>query len=312
VEASAAEDAMQWYYTVQGQRQGPVDDAGLEDLVRQGVIRDDTYVWREGLAEWQLYGATKPKPMPAPVSPPRPSEQPTAAGTGLGAPPPARPYAAPSRAAPPAAKPAAAGSKSYFFYYPVLRALSDGRVIRTCVVWGLKIGAVVAALAGLLSAFGIVSASQGSGGSGMLGAVLLAVVVLATALCVGQVCWYRAGSVTALGESDYTIIPIASILFRTSGECGVTAFAGIGVGACLFLWLSPAGGLPGMDLRSLPLPISMPASTGFVGGIVVLLYAGLLGVLSLIGGYLAAEWTAVLVDIAGSIHAIRRVAEKAE
>jgi hypothetical protein len=313
VDASAAEDAMQWYYTVQGQRQGPVDDAGLEDLVRQGVIRDDTYVWREGLAEWQLYGAMKPKSTPAPVaaSLPRPIEQPPAGA--LGASPSARPYAAPSHAAlPAAAKPAAADSKRFFFYYPVLRALGDGRVIRTCVVWGLKIGAVAVALGGLLSTFGILSAAQGSGGGAMLGAILLAVVVLATSLCVGQVCWYRSGSVAALGESDYTVIPIASILFRTAGECGATAFAGLGAGACLFLLLSPAGGIPGMDLRSLPLLIAMPASTGLVGGIAVLLYAGLLAFLSLIAGYLAAEWTAVLVDIAGSIHKIRRVAEKAE
>ena len=56
---------MQWFYLVQGQRQGPVDDAALEALVRQGTVRDDTYVWREGLAEWQTYGAVKPKPAPA-------------------------------------------------------------------------------------------------------------------------------------------------------------------------------------------------------------------------------------------------------
>jgi hypothetical protein len=304
---------MQWYYTVQGQRQGPVDDAGLEELVRQGVIRDDTYVWREGLAEWQLYGVAKPKPKPASVTapPPRPIETPTAGAGGLGAPPAgasstARPYAAP----PTTSKPAAA-SKSYFFYYPVLRALGDGRVIRTCVVWGLKIGAFAVVLGGLLSAFGILAASAGSGGSGMLGSVLLAVLLLATALCVGQVWWYRAGSVAALRDADYTIIPMASILFRLMGESGATAFVGIGVGACLFLWLSP-GGLGGADLRSLPLPIALPASTGFVGGVIVLLYSGLLAFFSLISGYLAAEWIGVVVDIAESIHKIRRVAEKAE
>jgi hypothetical protein len=299
---------MQWYYTVQGQRQGPVDDAGLQDLVRQGVIRDETYVWREGLTEWQLYGAVKPKPMPAPApaAPPRPTDNPPAAGGGLGAPPAgqsqaARPYAA--------AKPAGE-SKSYFFYYPILRALADGRVIRTCVVWGLKIGAIAAILGGLLSAFGILTASQGSGAAGMLASVLLAVFLLATSLCVGQVCWYRAGSVAGLRDSDYTVIPMASTLFRTAAECSATSFVGIGVGACLFLWLSPAE-LGAIALRSV-LPIALPAATGFLGGIVVLLYSCFLAALSLIFGYLAAEWIHVLVDIAESIHKIRRVAEKAE
>src|ERR1700677_3209248 len=140
--ASAAEDAMQWYYTVQGQRQGPVDDAGLEDLVRQGVIRDDSYVWREGLAEWQLYSAVKPGP-PAPAPPPKPFDNPPSGAGGLGAPPAAaRPFtpgpnpSAPYVTPPAAVRPAAAESKGYLFYYPVLRALGDGRVIRTCVVWG--------------------------------------------------------------------------------------------------------------------------------------------------------------------------------
>jgi hypothetical protein len=33
---------------------------------------------------------------------------------------------------------------------------------------------------------------------------------------------------------------------------------------------------------------------------------------SLIGGYFAAEWIGVLVDIAGSIHKIRRAVEKTD
>jgi hypothetical protein len=305
---------MQWYYTVQGQRQGPVDDGGLEDLVRQGAVRDDTYVWHEGLAEWQLYGAVKPKPMPAaaPAPPPRPIEPPAsregAGGPGVGTPPAAQPYAPRPYAGPTPVKPAEE-SKIYFFYYPVLRGLERGGVIRTCVVWGLRIGAGAVILGGLLSAFGILSTAQSLGGAGMLGAVLLAVILLVTSLCVAQVCWYRSGSVEALRESDYTLIPITSILFRTGAECGVTGFAGLAVGTCLFLWFSP-GGVGG--LGTLPLPVSLPVTSGFLGGILALLYFGLLALSSLIGGYFAAEWIGVLVDIAGSIHRIRRAVEKTD
>jgi hypothetical protein len=310
--SAAAEDAMQWYYTVQGQRQGPVDDAGLEDLVRQGVIRDDSYVWRGGLAEWQLYSAVKPV-APAPASPPpRPFDNPPSGGGGLGAPPvaarpftpgpnPSTPYVAPA-----SVRPAAAESKAYLFYYPVLRALGDGRVIRTCVVWALKIAAWATALAAVLSIFGVLGAAGGSGAAGMLGAVVPAVVIVATLLCVAQVLWFRAGSIAALHDADYTLIPMASILFRMGGECGATTFAGMGAGVCLFLWLSPGG------LGGLPLPIGLPVAGGFLGGIFVLLYGGLFAFLSLISGYLAAEWTVVLVDIAESIHKIRKIAEKAE
>ncbi|HEY1756830.1 MAG TPA: DUF4339 domain-containing protein [Bryobacteraceae bacterium] len=339
---------MQWYYTIQGQRLGPVDDAGLADLVRQGVILDDTYVWREGLAEWQLYGAVKPTPAPEPVVVPTPAPPPKSvdrpppgaadsATFFLPEPEPAKPEAAkpqpakpePARlepaklepapapraaqpfvAQPAATKPRAAASDSYFFYYRVLRALGDGRVIRACVVWGLKIATFAVILIGLLSAGGILFASQAGGARALPGTLVLSVALLATSLCVAQVCWYRAGSVAALADADYTVIPIASILFRTGGECGATGFCGIGAGMCLFLWLSP-GGLEGMDLRSLPLPIALPGMTGFVGGIVVLLYTSLLAFVSLISGYLAAEWIAVLVDIAESIHKIRKVAEKA-
>ena len=301
---------MQWYYTVQGQRQGPVEETGLEDLVRQGLIRDDTYVWHEGLAEWQLYGAVKPKPMPAaPAAPPRPVEyQPSSVGgPAVGAPPAAQSYAPRPNAAPVTAN--RAESKSYFFYYPVLRGLERGGLIRTCVVWGLKIGAIAVILGGLLSGFGILSTGQALGGAGMLGAVLMALILLGTSLCVAQVCWYRAGSIEALGESDYTLIPITSILFRAGAECGATGFAGLAVGTCLFLWFSP-GGAGGFG--ALPIPVSLPVTTGFLGGVLALLYFGLMALGSLIGGYFAAEWIGVLVDIAASIHKIRRAVEKTD
>jgi uncharacterized RDD family membrane protein YckC len=43
---------MHWYYVSQGQRQGPVEDAELLALERQGSLGGGTYVWAEGMPDW--------------------------------------------------------------------------------------------------------------------------------------------------------------------------------------------------------------------------------------------------------------------
>lgn len=62
---------MKWYYADAGRQVGPVEDAQLDDLVRSGAVRDDTLVWREGMASWQPHsaarGPVKPLPIPAAV-----------------------------------------------------------------------------------------------------------------------------------------------------------------------------------------------------------------------------------------------------
>jgi uncharacterized RDD family membrane protein YckC len=50
---------MNWYYAKEGQQTGPVDEAALNDLVRTGVIREDTLVWREGMPSWQPYATAR-------------------------------------------------------------------------------------------------------------------------------------------------------------------------------------------------------------------------------------------------------------
>jgi uncharacterized RDD family membrane protein YckC len=60
---------MNWYYADGGRQAGPVDEAALDELVRQGVVRDDTLVWREGLASWQPHGVVRPRPAPPPPPP---------------------------------------------------------------------------------------------------------------------------------------------------------------------------------------------------------------------------------------------------
>jgi len=64
---------MKWYYADAGRQVGPVEDAQLDELVRSGAVRDDTLIWREGMANWQPHsavrGPSKPAPIPAAAVP---------------------------------------------------------------------------------------------------------------------------------------------------------------------------------------------------------------------------------------------------
>jgi hypothetical protein len=54
---------MTWYYALNNQQNGPIEQVELERLLQQGVINAETLVWREGMANWQPYAqALSPAP----------------------------------------------------------------------------------------------------------------------------------------------------------------------------------------------------------------------------------------------------------
>src|SRR6185295_6095600 len=68
---------MPWFYAHAGQQIGPVADAELERLAREGVVQPTTLVWREGMQNWEAYAAVAmPQSSfvaePNPDLPPRP------------------------------------------------------------------------------------------------------------------------------------------------------------------------------------------------------------------------------------------------
>jgi uncharacterized RDD family membrane protein YckC len=63
---------MNWYYVSNGQQAGPVDDAQLAELVRNGSVLFDTLIWREGMDNWLPYGQVHvPSPPPLMAPPPQ-------------------------------------------------------------------------------------------------------------------------------------------------------------------------------------------------------------------------------------------------
>jgi hypothetical protein len=41
-----------WYYSINGGQEGPFDETRLNQLLAEGAIHPDTYVWKDGMAEW--------------------------------------------------------------------------------------------------------------------------------------------------------------------------------------------------------------------------------------------------------------------
>ena len=48
-----------WYYVINGQQQGPFDEAQFEGLIAGGTVTPGTYVWKEGLPNWLPLGQVR-------------------------------------------------------------------------------------------------------------------------------------------------------------------------------------------------------------------------------------------------------------
>jgi len=182
----------------------------------------------------------------------------------------------------------------------VLGALAQGKFIRNTIAIVMQVAAVVVLLAGLLMVIQVLKlAFQISAATATIGGLLVAVLLAGAVFAVAQIYLYRAQTVRDLEESPFTIIPILSILFRTTGESYAVLAVAFGVGGCLFTWLS--GMSPRMLLAGmgdfLP-PMLAGGGQSFVDGLVFLVFMVVAAFASLVAFYALAELVVVLVDIA--------------
>lgn len=61
---------MNWFYSDNGAQQGPISDMEVTNLSRTGVLKPDTLVWHEGMADWQPLSVARPDLIAVPDSMP--------------------------------------------------------------------------------------------------------------------------------------------------------------------------------------------------------------------------------------------------
>jgi len=188
------------------------------------------------------------------------------------------------------------------FFYPVLDALSDGRVIRKVAAVALRILGVVFALGGLVLAIEILKYSfrPDTTTEATLGGLVFSLILLAAFACVLEIHFYHARGVGQLSESPFAVIPVVSILCRLAGEVYATLLVGVGIGGCAFLWLAKVSPLAFLGALGGLLPASN-LEASFLGGALLLMEMCLLALAVLAGFYAAAEGLLLAVDVADDV-----------
>jgi hypothetical protein len=192
------------------------------------------------------------------------------------------------------------------FLDPFFHALSDGKIIRLTVAWVLRILAILTALVGVLGfifivglAFKASEMGMGTRSAGlMIGSVLLALFALAWGYLSAGVLVFRANSVKELGDSHFTVLSIVSLLFRLNGELMFVLYSVLGVGGCLFFWLTDFSPLNELGMLGEEIPFASHAGTGFLGGVEFAVIFLLIAFAGIVFSYALAELSVVLVEIA--------------
>lgn len=46
-----------WFYVENGERKGPIEESALIHLIKDGTIKEDSFVWKKGFQDWTKLGA---------------------------------------------------------------------------------------------------------------------------------------------------------------------------------------------------------------------------------------------------------------
>lgn len=134
---------------------------------------------------------------------------------------------------------------------------------------------------------------------------------------VAHTVWIRAGDIQVLAASEFTIVPILSILLRMLGEvyACISLAAGVAGGVAVvfgaYLGRQITGSIPGSGLpQSLLFDLLGGGGSTFISAVLLVLGGALAAVFWLLLFYLASEMLAAVIDIARNTRVLRRIVER--
>ncbi len=191
----------------------------------------------------------------------------------------------------------------FFFINPILETISKGKFFRQGFSWILKIIAVLLALGGLFLFITNFRFIGQLGFWGAIGLIIAQIFLLIAVWIIIQIMWNRARFIVDLADSDFTIIPILSIVLKMTGEIYATILMLLSLSGAILTWfLGYSGRLYLYQLREFA-PF-LRSGTGLLGGLALIGIGFIAAFLALFVFYLLAEALVVCFDTAKNVKLI--------
>jgi len=187
----------------------------------------------------------------------------------------------------------------FTFFYPIIDSLNKGSLIRNVMVFLFRLIGVVTFIAGIYFFFKTISDAPD------FWFVLLLLLLAAASFISLQIWFYRAKAILNLENSEFTVIPIFSNLFRAIGENFALFLITVGIGGTLMLWFSNYGNYLYLWKFSRYIPF-IRLDDSFIGGLIFLVLTIIIAFLILLLTYFLAENILVLVQIAKNTGKIKK------
>ncbi|MCL5966370.1 MAG: hypothetical protein M1550_04035 [Deltaproteobacteria bacterium] len=186
----------------------------------------------------------------------------------------------------------------YLFMEHVLNRLSCGPFFRRFLALSLRIFAAVIAVGGLIAFVNAWNHTAKLPSARILGGIVYILSLAGGFYMAVHAILIRSKDIRGLPDSEFTLIPIFSVLSRMTGEAYAAFVAAVAVGGGILIWFAEGSSYPILEDMSLLFPHG--GGETFPDGIRFMLRGVLRAVLALAGGYLLSEIFVVLEKVAGN------------
>ena len=186
----------------------------------------------------------------------------------------------------------------YLFMKPVLDALADGAFFRKQFALCVRIGAVVAAVAGLVGFVNAWNFTAQLDAGRIPGGILYMLFLAAAAYMAVHTLLLRAKDIDTLPRTGFTLLPLASVVALMLGEAYAAACAALAAGGGILVWFNGDYAYSILQRVDFFLP---PLGGGtFMAGVLLILRGALRAVVALSAGHLLAELFIVVERLGGN------------
>lgn len=186
----------------------------------------------------------------------------------------------------------------YLFMKPVLDSLAHGPFFRKQFALCVRIGAAVAAMAGLVGFVNAWNFTAQMDAARIPGGIIYMLSLVAATYMAAHTMLIRAKDIGSLPHTGYTLIPMGAVVSLMVGEAYASVCAALAVGGGILIWFS---GDAAYALLS-RVTFFLPARGGdtFMAGILFILHGAFRAVAALFVGYLASELFIVVEKLGGN------------